>query len=706
MEPYAFISYSKQDKATADAVCHVLESQGIRCWVAPRDVQVGRFWKQSIVEAIRSSRAMVLIFSGEVNRSPQVQREVDIAFEAGRPILPFRIEAVDMSDELYYCLADRHWLDALTPPIEQHIGALARALRPLVVGDPAAPRPDPPEEDEVRSAPVPSEPVARSPDPRESAPPEPEPAAPAPAPVAGEPERARWLARRRVTLLAAGLGVGLALVAGWWLSTRWGLKETARRGASAFEAKKYSAALPLLLEAAKAGDAGAEALLGRMYGNGWGVDRDYAASKQWFELAAAQDHPTGYSGLGFLYLTGGGVPVDQKRGIALLTKASDRNEPRAQINLGMAFEHGTGVVQDYQEALRLYRLAAARGVPDAQLALGNLYYNGLGVEKSYEEAVKWYRAAADGQDADAQATLGNMYVNGFGVEESYPEAMKWYRAAAEQGNEVGEDGLGYLYWNGYGVDANFDESLRWYEKAAEQGDELAQSNIRKMQTGWVLEPILPGPWRAVTGAERRAEIDRLRSSGMLERAGATDVRRLRCLDVTFYEGATLYELEVGLAESGPGILAYIRRGDQTVRIDGKSTQIHELSANAPIRIETLQQGVAFLRFFMGALQADEGIFRVIDGEGDLHWLPSATPEQRKAQASRIKRLEVEISPSGGWQAHGTVGYGKGLSNVQLWLHPDGKVEMLDDKPLATDLPVAAERYNDQGVRIKVETASR
>ncbi len=33
-----FISHSAKDKATADAVCAVLEAEGIRCWIAPRDV--------------------------------------------------------------------------------------------------------------------------------------------------------------------------------------------------------------------------------------------------------------------------------------------------------------------------------------------------------------------------------------------------------------------------------------------------------------------------------------------------------------------------------------------------------------------------------------------------------------------------------------------------------------------------------------------
>jgi hypothetical protein len=123
-----FISYAQHDKPTADAVCHGLESAGVRCWIAPRDVRAGSNWKTQLVEAIRNARVMVLVFSGEADRSPQVMREVDIAFEAGAPIVPFRIEDVKMSDEMYYCIAARHWLDALNPPLEEHIARLTAAV--------------------------------------------------------------------------------------------------------------------------------------------------------------------------------------------------------------------------------------------------------------------------------------------------------------------------------------------------------------------------------------------------------------------------------------------------------------------------------------------------------------------------------------------------------------------------------------------------
>jgi hypothetical protein len=152
-----FISYAQNDKPTADAVCHGLESAGIRCWIAPRDVPAGSNWKTQLVEAIRHARVMVLVFSSEADRSPQVMREVDIAFESGAPIVPFRIEDVKMSDEMYYCIAARHWLDALNPPLEEHTARLTAAVRAIVDARPVAGDPATISAAEVASAPPPAQ---------------------------------------------------------------------------------------------------------------------------------------------------------------------------------------------------------------------------------------------------------------------------------------------------------------------------------------------------------------------------------------------------------------------------------------------------------------------------------------------------------------------------------------------------------------------
>jgi hypothetical protein len=127
-----FISHSSSDKAVADAVCAGLENTGIRCWIAPRDVQPGRSFAGEIARAIKNSKAMVLIFSARSNNSEQVLREVQLAVTAQLHIVQFRIENVILNDDLSYFLSTPHWLDALTPPLENHIDRLKTALSALL----------------------------------------------------------------------------------------------------------------------------------------------------------------------------------------------------------------------------------------------------------------------------------------------------------------------------------------------------------------------------------------------------------------------------------------------------------------------------------------------------------------------------------------------------------------------------------------------
>ena len=126
-----FISHSSKDKLTANAICSRLESHGVRCWIAPRDVNAGADYSDQIEEALERSHAMVLVFSSETNHSRHVKSEIDRAFNLGQTIIPFRVEAVEPDKGLSYYLGKTHWLDAMTPPLEEHIDHLAEIVRLL-----------------------------------------------------------------------------------------------------------------------------------------------------------------------------------------------------------------------------------------------------------------------------------------------------------------------------------------------------------------------------------------------------------------------------------------------------------------------------------------------------------------------------------------------------------------------------------------------
>jgi len=138
-----FISYSADDKPIADAMCSTLESNGLRCWIAPRDILPGMDWGGSIIDAIAASRVMVLVLSSNSNSSSQVKREVERAVNKNVIVIPFRIEDVSLSKSLEYQLSSTHWMDAVTPPIEDHLQTLAEKIRQLLSTESSEPGPVP-----------------------------------------------------------------------------------------------------------------------------------------------------------------------------------------------------------------------------------------------------------------------------------------------------------------------------------------------------------------------------------------------------------------------------------------------------------------------------------------------------------------------------------------------------------------------------------
>jgi len=127
-----FISYCTGDKPIADAVCATLEAQGTRCWIAPRDILPGTDWGEAIVEAIHESKAMLLVFSSKANASQQIKREVERAVHRGIPLIPIRVDDAAPSKSLEYFISTPHWLDALTPPLEQHLQRVAQTVKLLL----------------------------------------------------------------------------------------------------------------------------------------------------------------------------------------------------------------------------------------------------------------------------------------------------------------------------------------------------------------------------------------------------------------------------------------------------------------------------------------------------------------------------------------------------------------------------------------------
>lgn len=131
-----YISYSDNDKLTAEAVCAELEEKGLRCWYAARDIQKGEDPTEARERAIDDSMIVVLVFSDNANGSPLVVREVCSAADGRKRIVPFRIAETEPSDNLKFYLGGTHWLDAAGKDLKKAVASLAAECERELRGQP------------------------------------------------------------------------------------------------------------------------------------------------------------------------------------------------------------------------------------------------------------------------------------------------------------------------------------------------------------------------------------------------------------------------------------------------------------------------------------------------------------------------------------------------------------------------------------------
>ena len=111
-----FISYSTKQKEIADAMCHYLEENKIRCWIAPRDIAAGEEYAEVIVKAIKDCKVFVIIFSKYSADSVWCKSETNKAVGSNKIIIPFKVDNTELQGGMSLYLESRHWIDAVPAP--------------------------------------------------------------------------------------------------------------------------------------------------------------------------------------------------------------------------------------------------------------------------------------------------------------------------------------------------------------------------------------------------------------------------------------------------------------------------------------------------------------------------------------------------------------------------------------------------------------
>lgn len=301
-----FISYSSLDQKVADGVCAYLEQHHIRCFIAYRDIPKGVVWARAIVDALDESRMMVVVFSGNFNRSEQVDREIELASEDKKPILTFRISNDAFKGVKKYYLKNLNWIDAFPQP-EQCFGNLCENVQKLLGLNVVKLALQKQQDLQDEGSSLPQKQLENSFD-------------------TIDPEEQYNLACK----YQGGDGVP----------------------------KDVEKAVYFFRNAAEQGYATAQLNLGICYYKGQGVAKDLEQAAYWYRKAAEQGDAFAQRSLGYCYQYGLRLSKDLEQAVYWYRKAAELGNSSAQGWLGHCYQYGDGVPKDLTQAVEWYRRAA------------------------------------------------------------------------------------------------------------------------------------------------------------------------------------------------------------------------------------------------------------------------------------------------------------------------------------------------------------
>ena len=105
MKPDVFISYSRENQREVIKLVEYLREQGIAVWMDETDIHGATIWTKEIVEAIRACNLFILAISRHSPGSKNVVKELALASEREKIILPIYLEQCDIPETMEYQLA-------------------------------------------------------------------------------------------------------------------------------------------------------------------------------------------------------------------------------------------------------------------------------------------------------------------------------------------------------------------------------------------------------------------------------------------------------------------------------------------------------------------------------------------------------------------------------------------------------------------------
>ena len=131
MPEEVFISYGSADRERIQDLVSRLRQAGVTVWIDEAGIEGAAMWSEEIVGAINHCKVLILAISSNSTKSKNVVRELALASEEEKTILPVFIEQTEIPESMKYQLAGIQRVEYFAGNEEKAIGSVLRALSRL-----------------------------------------------------------------------------------------------------------------------------------------------------------------------------------------------------------------------------------------------------------------------------------------------------------------------------------------------------------------------------------------------------------------------------------------------------------------------------------------------------------------------------------------------------------------------------------------------
>lgn len=200
-------------------------------------------------------------------------------------------------------------------------------------------------------------------------------------------------------------------------------------------------------------------------------------------------------------------------------------------------------------------------------------------------------------------------------------------------------------------------------------------------------------WQAVTGTQLEPFLKMINPIqnkwNVSAESGAVEWCQL-----PFYSSIAMVRVNDKSWPEGTGPFWFLAKQGRMFFLDGTSAPIHDANEAGPVKVND-ENALDYLRFFCYFVHGDEGPFLIVeDLDHPALDKDKIDPATRKVLEDALRPAAFEgRTPAGALEASAMVLYGNALFAARFSMTDTGMIEMIDDEPVAADLPVRKIKSN-------------